>query len=158
MKISSEVATVAQARSGLSAALRRFRQDGSASPVILGSHRKAEAALVPIALYERLTDSVAAPSPRPVLSLLRERRQLVQRLAQLNHITAVSVVGSVARGAETPESDIDLLVETSDRASLYDLAQFAVDVEQLTGRRVDVLSLRSLLDDDTTILAEAIPL
>jgi predicted nucleotidyltransferase len=42
---------------------------------------------------------------------LRRRRALLERLARANRIASVQVFGSVARGDETPSSDVDLLVE-----------------------------------------------
>jgi len=47
------------ARVALPAALRRFRTDGAlAEPVVFGSHRKAEAVVIPFALYERLLPAI----------------------------------------------------------------------------------------------------
>lgn len=49
------VTTVAHARAGLSGALRRFRADpDGAQPVVLGSHRRAEAVILPYARYEQI--------------------------------------------------------------------------------------------------------
>lgn len=49
------VTTVAHARAGLSGALRRFRADPEgAQPVVLGSHRRAEAVILPFARYEQI--------------------------------------------------------------------------------------------------------
>jgi antitoxin StbD len=43
------------ARTALSDALRRFRADGvAADPVVFGSHRKAEAVVIPFELYAQL--------------------------------------------------------------------------------------------------------
>jgi predicted nucleotidyltransferase len=153
------VTTVADARAGLSDALRRFRESASSAPIILGSHRKAEAALVPYALYRRLLADSSSRTSAPVLDQLRARRQLIQRIAGLNRIRSVAVFGSVARGDESASSDIDLLVDPLDDASLFDLAQFAIDLEQLMGRPVDVVSRRSVdARRDSAILADAVPL
>ena len=150
------VLTVADARAGLSAALKRFRDDGASDPVILGSHRSPEAALVPYALFTRLNSG--EPNMPPVLDQLRSRRRLILRLAELSRIRSVGVFGSVARGTETAASDIDLLVDPTEEAGLFDLAQFALDMEELTGRTVDIVSRRALTEGDAGILAEAIDL
>lgn len=52
------------------------------------------------------------------------------------------VFGSVARGEETGLSDIDLLVDWSDQASLTDWVAFQQSVERLLARKVDVVSER----------------
>lgn len=49
------VTTVADARAGLSGVLRSFRADpAGAPPVVLGSHRKAEAVIMPYARFEQI--------------------------------------------------------------------------------------------------------
>jgi predicted nucleotidyltransferase len=69
------------------------------------------------------------------------------------------VFGSVARGDETDASDVDLLVQPTDASTLFDLAQFAIDMESLLERAVDVVSIRSLdAQQDSQILAEAVRL
>lgn len=151
--------TVADARAGLSAILRGFRADpGTAQAVTIGSHRRPEAVLVPFDQFLALS---ATPVHRPVrvLSLLQDRSQLIRRVASLNNIDNVAVFGSVARGTETEASDIDLLVTPSESASLFDLAQFEIDISELTGRDVDVVSRRALDPErDKMILEEAIEL
>ena len=164
---SADVVPVAEARAGLSSVLRDFRDHGAdAAPVVIGSHRRPEAVLVP---YERfvasqVTGERVPPAGRQqravhLLDELRGRRELIHRLARANRIASVQVFGSVARGDETPSSDVDLLVEPQDDASLFDLAQFELDMESLFERPVDVVSRRSLrADRDQAVLDEAIDL
>lgn len=149
------VTTVADARADLSRVLRRFRE-GDREPVVLGSHRRPEAVIVPFADYTRGEASTASA---PTLAQLRAKRRLVLRLAELSGLGGVRVTGSVARGDATPDSDIDLVVDPGPHASLLDLAQFADDLEQLMGRPVDVLSSRALDPErDRGILADAVEL
>lgn len=50
-----EVLTTSAARSQLTSIVADFRRDGpDAEPVVFGSHRKAEAALIPIAMLDKL--------------------------------------------------------------------------------------------------------
>ena len=148
------VTTVALARDDLSRTLRRFRT-GDLEPVVLGSHRKPEAVIVPYATYRAAESFTSAPT----LDAMGQKRRLILRLAELSHLDSVRVTGSVARGDATPESDIDLIVDPRPGASLLDLAQFADDLEQLFGRPVDVLSARALdPQTDAALLADAVPL
>ena len=55
--------------------------------------------------------------------------------------TEVHVFGSVARGDDTSESDVDLLVTLEKGASLFDLIRMQRELEELLGRKVDVLSM-----------------
>lgn len=151
--------TVADARAGLSGILRDFRANPrSARPVTIGSHRRPEAVLIPFEQF-RAIPVVQSEAPKPLLQNLLDRRDLIGRLAALSNIDRVAVFGSVARGAESESSDIDLLVDPSDTASLFDLAQFEIDMTSLTGRDVDVISRRALDSRrDEGILSEAVDL
>jgi predicted nucleotidyltransferase len=135
--------------------LAGFRVDPvGAEAVVIGAHRRAEAVLMPYGQWKTLPALPAVP----LLDTLRAKGPLIARLAALSHVTSVSVFGSVARRAETAMSDIDLLVDLDDDASLFDLAQFEMDLEAVFDRHVDVVSRGSLTDADSTILREAIPL
>lgn len=154
MTATGTVTTVALARDGLSRTLRRFR-DGDLEPVVLGSHRKPEAVILPYATYRSSETDARAPT----LDTLRSKRRLILRLAAAAHLDGVRITGSVARGTAEADSDIDVIVDPQAGASLLDLAQFADDLEQLLGHPVDVLSARSLnRDTDADLLADAVPL
>lgn len=56
----------------------------------------------------------------------------------------VWVFGSVARGEDTPESDLDIVVRLAPGASLFDLAGMREEIEELLGVHVDVVSERGL--------------
>jgi predicted nucleotidyltransferase len=156
--VTSEVSTVAEARAGLSAILRDFRADPEAAAVTIGSHRRPEAVLVPFQQFHAATAAVPR-RPIGVLRQLREQSELIRRLASFSNIDVVAVFGSVARGTETDSSVVDLLVSPSSSASLFDLAQFEIDMSSLTGCDVNVISRRALHPErDKTILEEAIEL
>lgn len=56
-------------------------------------------------------------------------------------VTKAWVFGSFARGEETPESDLDLLVEydKSSKISLLGVIRYKLDLEKETGREVDLI-------------------
>lgn len=87
--------------------------------------------------------------------------------AQRNDILAVVrrhrgrsavLFGSVARGEETPESDIDLLVEFDEGSSLFDLLHMQDELSELMGCPVDVVSTGALKDRDEHLRAESVRL
>lgn len=87
---------------------------------------------------------------------LRAHRDDILRLAAEFRARNVRVFGSAARGDDTGTSDIDLLVDWSDDASLTDWVGFQQEVARVLGREVDVVSEASLhwyIRDE--ILAEA---
>ncbi|OFV93678.1 MAG: nucleotidyltransferase [Acidobacteria bacterium RIFCSPLOWO2_12_FULL_65_11] len=73
-------------------------------------------------------------------SLLKSKREEVIRLAGARGARAVRVFGSVARGEDGPDSDIDLLVDVEPGRSLLDVVGLWQDLEALLGRRVDLLT------------------
>jgi uncharacterized protein len=74
-------------------------------------------------------------------------------------IRNIRVFGSFARGEETSESDLDLLVEYVPGQSGFAFVEFCEEAERLVGRKVDVVtekSLHRLVREK--ILAKAVPL
>lgn len=61
-------------------------------------------------------------------------------------VTALSLFGSVARGEETPSSDVDLIVEfePARTVTLFTLAALQVRLADLLGRDVDLGTESSL--------------
>ena len=91
--------------------------------------------------------------------LLGTRRQEVIAAATRHGASNLRVFGSVARGEAGPDSDVDFLVDFGPGASLLDHVALLQDLEDLLGRRVDLVSARALhwyIKD--RVLAEAVPL
>lgn len=86
-----------------------------------------------------------------------EKRGKIIEVAEKNGLSNVRVFGSVARLEDTFESDIDLLVTPSPETSLMDLSEFLLEVENITGRDVDVLSDRTV-PQGSKIFMEALTL
>jgi len=90
---------------------------------------------------------------------LDKKRLEIERLAARHGAFNVRVFGSVVRGESTPESDIDFLVDTEPRTSSWFPAGLILDLEELLGRRVEVVTqkgLSPLIRD--RVLKEAVPL
>ncbi len=69
---------------------------------------------------------------------LRSQRRAICEIARRNKARNIRVIGSVARGEASDSSDLDLLVNLEDDASLLDLVGFRLETEDLLGVRVDV--------------------
>jgi len=76
--------------------------------------------------------------------LIAAKRDEILRVAARHGAHNVRVFGSAARGESTHESDIDLLVDLEPGRSLLDHSALLQDLQDLLGRRVDVLTERSL--------------
>jgi len=75
---------------------------------------------------------------------LRLRRREILSVADRHGARNLRVFGSVARGDDHPESDIDLLIDVERGRSLLDVIGFEQELGQLLGRRVDVLTVGGL--------------
>lgn len=94
-----------------------------------------------------------------VEELLKVNREKILELAAAHGARNVRIFGSAARGEASPESDIDILVEMEPGRSLLDLVSLWQDLEDLLGRKVDVITdggISPYLHDK--IYAEAVPL
>jgi hypothetical protein len=78
------------------------------------------------------------------LESLRARRADILAVATRRGARNVRVFGSVARGQERPDSDVDLLVDLEPGRSLFDLGGLLADLEELLERRVDVVTTAGL--------------
>lgn len=93
----------------------------------------------------------ATSSPRhldvrsPRMAKLRANRDRVRRIAHRHGASNVRVFGSVARGEDGPDSDIDLLVDLDVHTrGLLPLGAIADEVSALLGERVDVAPASAL--------------
>jgi len=91
--------------------------------------------------------------------LLKAHRKEILQIAARNGAVNVRVFGSVARGDNTPDSDIDFLVNLEAGRSLMDLARLLRELNILLGRPVDVVTEAGLRPRiKPQVLAEARPL
>jgi len=72
--------------------------------------------------------------------VIQPRRRELHRIVRKNRARNPRVFGSVARGTANAKSDIDLLVDFDDNASVFDHVALIQDLETLFGRSVDVAS------------------
>ena len=89
---------------------------------------------------------------------LARKRADILRLARRYHTYDVRVFGSVARGDTHRRSDVDFLVKTAPKCSLFDLGGLLMDLQELLGCKVDVVTeagLKPRLRDE--VLKEAVP-
>jgi predicted nucleotidyltransferase len=76
--------------------------------------------------------------------LVKQKRADILRIAGQHGARNVRLFGSVARGEAGPESDIDLLVDLGPNRSPFFPAGLKLDLEELLGRKVDVLTENAL--------------
>ncbi len=75
---------------------------------------------------------------------IRQKREEIRRIAAEHGAVNIRVFGSVARGEETPDSDLDLLIDVGPKTSSWFPAGLILDLEKLLGCRVEVVTEKSL--------------
>jgi predicted nucleotidyltransferase/DNA-binding XRE family transcriptional regulator len=80
----------------------------------------------------------------PVGRRVRRRRRDVVAAAAAHGVRNLRVFGSVARGQDRPDSDVDLLVDMPPGLSLFGLARVQAELEAILGGRVDLVPAQDL--------------
>lgn len=76
--------------------------------------------------------------------IILDKRHEVLALAAKRGASNVRIFGSVAKGTADQNSDIDFLVDLEQGRSLFDLGGLLMDLQQLFGRKVDVVTENGL--------------
>ena len=91
------------------------------------------------------------------MEVIRQHRDAILQIAARHGASNVRVFGSVARGSDSPESDVDILVEFEHGRDYFDQAELLGELRELLGREVDVVNaseLRASIRDE--VLSQAI--
>ena len=90
---------------------------------------------------------------------LIKRRDEVIKLASEHGASNIRVFGSVARGEERPDSDLDLLIDLEPGRSLLDHAALLLELQDLLGQEVDVVTEKGVRERyRDRVLKEAVPI
>lgn len=91
--------------------------------------------------------------------LLESKKDDILRIAADHGARDVRIFGSVARGEDDDASDIDILVRLQPGVGLLQHAALVRELQDLLGRKVDVVSDRGLRQRvRDRVLREAVPL
>ena len=107
------------------------------------------AALVEAAGYELVAEVRRQPRrldrlSGPVGQRVRRRRRDIVAAAAAHGVSGLRVFGSVARGEDRPDSDVDLLADLPPGMSLFGLGRVQADLETIVGTRVDLVPAEDL--------------
>lgn len=94
-----------------------------------------------------------------MVRLMESYREEILRVARAHGAFNLRIFGSLARGEEDATSDIDFLVDMEPGRTLFDLGGLQIDLQELLGRQVDVVTVRGLRSRiRDRVLREAVPL
>jgi predicted nucleotidyltransferase len=93
------------------------------------------------------------------LERIQQQKKNILAIARQHGIVRLRLFGSIVRGEETPQSDIDLLVDLEPGRSMFDLGGALIQLQELLRRKVDIVTeggLHWYLKEK--IMQEAVPL
>jgi predicted nucleotidyltransferase len=91
--------------------------------------------------------------------LIREKNSDIKAIAAKHGAKNIRLFGSVVRGEAVQESDTDFLVDTESSTSSWFPAGLILDLEEILGCRVDIVTERGLNPYIREhVLREAVPL
>lgn len=79
-----------------------------------------------------------------IQTTIQDKRGDILRLAALHGVADVRLFGSVARGDARSDSDVDFLVRLEPGHTLFDLGALLMDLQDLLGRKVDLVTEKGL--------------
>lgn len=68
----------------------------------------------------------------------------IQPVLKLYGVTYAGIFGSVSRGEDRPDSDIDILVRLGKPMGMFSYMNLIKAIEELLGRKVDIVTEQSL--------------
>jgi predicted nucleotidyltransferase/DNA-binding XRE family transcriptional regulator len=125
-------------KSGTSQATLSRYESGSAIPTIATLERIIAATGAALALS--VTDSRSTSHARsPRLTALRRHRSRILEILTHHHASNPLVFGSVVRGEDRPDSDIDILIDLdTHKHGLLPVIHIRDELENLLGEKVDI--------------------
>ncbi|WP_040674582.1 nucleotidyltransferase family protein [Rhizobium grahamii] len=89
--------------------------------------------------------------------VLEKNRQAIREATKRFNAANPRVFGSVARGEDRPDSDLDILVDTLPGTTLFDLGGLLEELKEKLGLEVDLVTPGGLPDSiRERVLSEAI--
>ena len=90
---------------------------------------------------------------------MEQHRHELKRVLEELGASNIRLFGSVARGDDTSDSDVDLLVDVNEKVGSFALGRTQSEAERILGATADIVPSNSLKPElAETVLTEAIPL
>jgi uncharacterized protein len=131
------------ARAGVTQSVISAYESGQRQPSLPALARLIDAAGFELTLGLRRPPGRLRRLSGPVGRRVRRHRQDLVAAAA-HGVSNLRVFGSVARGEDRPDSDVDLLADFPPELSLFGLSRLEADLEAILGTRVDLIPAADL--------------
>jgi uncharacterized protein len=131
-------------RAGVTQSVISAYESGQRQPAIPALARLIEAAGFELTLGLRRQPSRLRRLSGPVGRRVRRHRDALIAAAAAHGVRNLRVFGSVARGEDRSDSDVDLLADLPPGLSLFGLGRVEADLEAILGTRVDLIPAADL--------------
>ena len=76
----------------------------------------------------------------------QQHRDAIRQIVERHHAKNPRIFGSVLHGQDSDDSDLDILIDTTEETSLFDVGAIRTELTELLGVEVDVLTPGALPD------------
>ena len=83
----------------------------------------------------------------PSVLTIKQIREMVKPIAKKHNIKEVYLFGSYSRGEANRNSDVDLYCDKGDVDTLWKLSSFSDELEEALGKKVDIVTIGSQMND-----------
>lgn len=147
------------ARAGVTQSVISVYESGRRQPALPTLTALVEAAGARLEVRVRRQSVTLSRLSGPLGKRLRRNRAAVLRAAAAHGVRISGVFGTVARGEDRTDSDVDLLVTLPPRMGLLDLGRVTEELQVLLNARVDLVAAADLKADvRQNVLDELVPL
>lgn len=109
---------------------------------------------MPACPLDEWVDKAMKPS-----EVLEKHKAEIREIIKSHRATNPRVFGSVARGEDAEESDIDIMVDVGPKMTLFDLGAIKYKISELLGVKVDVITADTIPEEyKNKIFSESIEL
>lgn len=82
--------------------------------------------------------------PKRSSAMIEKMADQIKPILKNNGVSTAALFGSIVRGQEKKNSDIDILVNYDEGVTLLDVAGLQFELERILGRKVDLVSEKFL--------------
>jgi uncharacterized protein len=132
------------ARAGVTQSVISAYESGQRQPSLPALARLVDAADLELTMGLRRPPGRLRRLSGPVGRRVRRHRRDLVAVAAEHGVSNLRVFGSVARGEDSPDSDVDLLADFPPGLSLFGLSRLEAELEGILGAQVDLIPAADL--------------